>query len=806
MADNIGVVQVILSAKDQSLAAEMRKARKEVADFHESVKGAFQSIAAVTAGWATMEGIKKAAEFVKVGMDQVSMLRENAQMLGVTTEQMAGLSLAAEKSGVKQEQLAASIAKMQKNISEANVENRAAVELFDRLGISLAELKGKDTAESLGIIADRISQMGDAGDATTAAMEMFGKGGYQMLDMLREGSEGFATATNDAKQLGLAFSNLDTAQVEEAQKQLRTAQKATEALGQTFAVELSPYITEAANAFIQAAKDSNGFKDTIRKVVEFAVSAVQFMIDGWLRLEMVWTALRVGVMWLFKTIMDGITYVVGLGENMGRAFKANWELISASGVLAWKFIKSTFWDFISWGANKFGWFLSQIGMGLNSIKSGMGDAFVDAAFAVTTAVGKMAGTASKEYKEALAVSGKAAQEFKDANLNMFKVDLDKVGMGETWQRWRQNITDNFNDEKRKLYAQNDARIRINEQVQTVIDNAKANARTRAIAQEQKAEQQKTKNAVTEAQNRAKEIQRAENRDKFLASADSDPRVKYEREVLNLLKDSDHLRTLDESRAMVAQRQAQEAQWRDPKMDPKVAYEQKVAYLVMQERDRQAAEMIKREREEQRIRMQASAEFFGNLATLTEEAAKGNEAMFWANKGFQMAQAEINAWMAYSAVIGNQQLNQLMGPIATQVMAATALAAGQMAVAQIAAAQPQGRAMGGPVSRGSMYEVNERGPELLSVGDRTFLMMGSQDGHVTPNSGGPGRGPQVVVNVQTAPGTTARVEQSGTEQQPKINVIVEMIKREVAGEIRGGQGQIASAMKEVYGVNRARGAF
>lgn len=47
----------------------------------------------------------------------------------------------------------------------------------------------------------------------------------------------------------------------------------------------------------------------------------------------------------------------------------------------------------------------------------------------------------------------------------------------------------------------------------------------------------------------------------------------------------------------------------------------------------------------------------------------------------------------------------------------------------------GRATGGPVSAGRMYEVNERGPELLNVGDRQFLMMGSQGGNVTPSSGG-----------------------------------------------------------------------
>jgi hypothetical protein len=44
-----------------------------------------------------------------------------------------------------------------------------------------------------------------------------------------------------------------------------------------------------------------------------------------------------------------------------------------------------------------------------------------------------------------------------------------------------------------------------------------------------------------------------------------------------------------------------------------------------------------------------------------------------------------------------------------------------------------RADGGPVSAGSMYQVNERGPELLNVGSRQFLMMGAHSGSVTPNA-------------------------------------------------------------------------
>lgn len=47
-----------------------------------------------------------------------------------------------------------------------------------------------------------------------------------------------------------------------------------------------------------------------------------------------------------------------------------------------------------------------------------------------------------------------------------------------------------------------------------------------------------------------------------------------------------------------------------------------------------------------------------------------------------------------------------------------------------------RATGGPVSAGSLYQVNERGPELLSQGGKSYLMMGGQGGSITP-LGNPG---------------------------------------------------------------------
>lgn len=68
----------------------------------------------------------------------------------------------------------------------------------------------------------------------------------------------------------------------------------------------------------------------------------------------------------------------------------------------------------------------------------------------------------------------------------------------------------------------------------------------------------------------------------------------------------------------------------------------------------------------------------------------------------------------------------------------------------------GRAMGGPVTAGGLYQVNENGPELLTVGDKQYLMMGSNAGTVTPNGGSSsGKAPVHVTINQNFPQNASR---------------------------------------------------
>lgn len=131
----------------------------------------------------------------------------------------------------------------------------------------------------------------------------------------------------------------------------------------------------------------------------------------------------------------------------------------------------------------------------------------------------------------------------------------------------------------------------------------------------------------------------------------------------------------------------------------------------------------------------------------------------------------------------------------------------------------GHADGGNVSRGGLYEINERGTEVLSMGGRQYLMAGD-DGYVKSaerlraesNTSATGSNsqsttsaaaPAVTVNVINQ-GKPADVSSQRQRSDGQGGVIIDMVLKEVAKDIRSG-GPVADAIQGQYGVSRAVGA-
>ena len=118
----------------------------------------------------------------------------------------------------------------------------------------------------------------------------------------------------------------------------------------------------------------------------------------------------------------------------------------------------------------------------------------------------------------------------------------------------------------------------------------------------------------------------------------------------------------------------------------------------------------------------------------------------------------------------------------------------------------GRAHGGSVARGSMYEVNETGvPELLHTGNRTYLM-NTADGYVQPlrlggSSATGGSATQVAININHQVINHAPVRVSNKQQTDtdgiKLVTLIEPLENAILDRMSQGRG-LAPALDSRYG--------
>lgn len=718
----IGVVQVILSARDDSLAREFRKATGEIEQFRrgfEKVSGIIQTFAGAAVVSMAVDAFKAMREesimLTKAGLAFQDGLARQADNLGISARAMAAFAVVEGRADMAAGSLAASLAKMQQYIQGATKFGSEADKTLRGLGVSIADIGAAGADEQFRMISDAIAKVANAGERSALAMEIFGKQGKELVSTISAGRQAFDDAAAAAEKYGIALSKADSARVNLANNKIKESELIAEGMKSQVA---------AANAVDAIA---NTYMDRIDDERKAARARIAKDEAGF------WTR----TIAIYKDAIFG-----------GEAQPYTWAIKRAQMDMA--------------DAVKVTTALKVVGAD-------------DAAAAAEREVEAQRRQAI-EMKRTQDIAASYAKVFSEMKSATFAID-DEAS--------RRRISEWLKGEGKLLMS--DDPVKWSWTLGEFVKDKEFDKR-----------QREAQRVFSDSPAPSWQI---DQRQKLVGSAASDPRVQYERDVYDAIQSG---KRMQQAMEMARSSQLLLGQIRTPDVDERVLYESEVDRLVAENRQRSRDAEAQLARQYQMTEMQGYSDFFGNLATLTAAASKESLGMFYANKALMMAQAEINSWMAYSNVMGNYMLGMTVGPVMQQVMAWTALAAGQVAVVQIAAQQPGARANGGSVSRGGLYQVNERGPEMLTIGDKSFLMMGNRDGSVTPNSGRGGPA-GVTVHVHNAPGTTARIEQSGTPEAPRLDVIIERVDQAIASGIRSGSGSTARAIQSTYGVNRARGA-
>ena len=235
------------------------------------------TIGATVAGGAVF-GL--AASTASLGDD----VAKTADKLGIGITQLQELRYAAERSGVATGQFDTALEKMQKNLGEAAGGTGTAKDALDQLGLSAKDLINLSPDEALGMIADRMGNVGTAAERAAIANDIFGRSGVGMINMLRGGSEGLQQLQEDARRTGYVLSEQAARDAEVFQDTLLDTQLVMKGLKNTVGAELMPVVTTAmrrvGDALVDNRKDVKRWAEGFADGVERALPIVGDVVKG----------------------------------------------------------------------------------------------------------------------------------------------------------------------------------------------------------------------------------------------------------------------------------------------------------------------------------------------------------------------------------------------------------------------------------------------------------------------------------------------------------------------------------------------
>lgn len=258
MAGEIGKLFITLGLEDK--------------DFKASLKGIEAKLKSVGKQMTIVGGVITAAlgASVKVFVETGDAINKMADKTGMATEFLSGMKYAAEQSGASFEDVGNAVKGMANFLDTASTGGAAATVTLRKLGLSLSDLQGLSPEETFKVLADAIANVEDPLKRSALAQDVFGRSGTELLPMLSEGSAGFQAYIDQAKKLGLIFSEEDADRATALGDAWADLGNSLKGLAITIGTYLTPVlqplieaVTNAIAAFGQWARENPGLSQTM---------------------------------------------------------------------------------------------------------------------------------------------------------------------------------------------------------------------------------------------------------------------------------------------------------------------------------------------------------------------------------------------------------------------------------------------------------------------------------------------------------------------------------------------------------------
>lgn len=251
MAKSIGKFAVNIGANTRGFSSGLSRASRLSAGFSKSLGGMAMKVAGVAAAFLALRSVFRG---VSAQFEAVDKIAKFSKQTGVATESLAAFSHAGQLAGVSNEIVNKGIQRMARQIGEANSGVKTAARGFEMLGLKTKELTKVTPEEQFGMVAEKIKAIVDPAERAAAAYGVFGRAGQDMIPMLMGGSAAISQARKEAELLGMTFSAVDAAKVEESNDAWTRVKTALSGVARMFTVHLAPVFTTFSENAVEMSK------------------------------------------------------------------------------------------------------------------------------------------------------------------------------------------------------------------------------------------------------------------------------------------------------------------------------------------------------------------------------------------------------------------------------------------------------------------------------------------------------------------------------------------------------------------------
>jgi hypothetical protein len=233
---------VELFADDKALVRTLKATEKRLKDFGQGIRNVGLGLAGIGASIAAPLAVA-----AKTFADAGDSLDEMSQRTGISVESLSQLQFGLDLAGTSLAGFEKALRRQQKTLAEAAGGSKSAQQAFADLGLNWEDLQRLSPEGQFLAVAEAISRIEDPGRRAAAALEVFGRGGAELLPVLSAGADGIGKLKAEADRLGLTMSSHDAKAAAAFSDALDTLAKTVRRLVIEVGSALAPILTEIAN-------------------------------------------------------------------------------------------------------------------------------------------------------------------------------------------------------------------------------------------------------------------------------------------------------------------------------------------------------------------------------------------------------------------------------------------------------------------------------------------------------------------------------------------------------------------------------